>query len=186
MQRDFTTRRRTILGFVTFLLLADVGLAAYSWELATAPHASSAQFERIGLQLKMLQADITRAQKIKNDMPNIQKDCEQFEKSLLAASSASSSLSSELGNVAKKSGVRLEEFSFKPTAIPERGMTEVAIDSTITGDYKSVIQFLNGLQRSNNNYIVESLTLATNNSNQGPVNVIKVGLHLKTYLRATA
>jgi hypothetical protein len=186
MQRDFTTRRRAILGFVTILLLADVGLAAYSYELATAPRGSSQIFERAALQLKMLQADITRAQKIKNDMPNIQKDCEKFEKSLLAASSGSSSLSSELGSVARKSGVRLEDLTFKPTAIPERGMTEVVIDSTITGDYKSVIQFLNGLQRSNNNYIVESLTLATDNSNQGPVNVIKVGLHLKTYLRTTA
>jgi hypothetical protein len=183
MQRDFTTRKRTILGFVTFLLLADAGLAAYSYELA-APHATEKQVSQMALQLKMLQADISRAQKIKNDMPNIQKDCEKFEKSLLAASSASSSLSSELGSVAKKSGVRLEDLTFKPTAVPERGMTEVAIDSTITGDYKSVIQFLNGLQRSNNNYIVESLTLATDNSNQGPANVIKVGLHLKTYLRA--
>jgi hypothetical protein len=186
MQRDFTTRKRAIVGFVTILLLADVGLAAYSYELATAPRASAERFKQMAIQIKMNQAEITRAQKIKNDTPNIQKDCEKFEKSLLAASSGSSSLSSELGSVAKKSGVRLEDLTFKPTAIPERGMTEVAIDSTITGDYKSVIQFLNGLQRSNNNYIVGSLTLATDNSNQGPANVIKVGLHLKTYLRATA
>jgi hypothetical protein len=186
MQRDFTTRRRAILAFVIILLLADVGLAAYSYELATSPRATAERFKQIALQLKMLQADITRAQKIKSDMPNIQTDCEKFEKSLLAASSGSSSLSSELGSVAKKSGVRLEDLTFKPTGIPERAMTEVAIDSTITGDYKSVIEFLNGLQRSNNNYIVESLTLATDNSNQGPANVIKVGLHLKTYLRTTA
>jgi hypothetical protein len=186
MQRDFTTRKRAIVGFVTILLLADVGLAAYSYELATAPRASAERFKQMAIQIKMNQAEITRAQKIKNDTPNIQKDCEKFEKSLLAASSGSSSLSSELGSVAKKSGVRLEDLTFKPTAIPERGITEVAIDSTITGDYKSVIQFLNGLQRSNNNYIVESLTLATDNSNQGPASVIKVGLHLKTYLRATA
>jgi type IV pilus assembly protein PilO len=186
MRRDFTTRRRVILGFVTILLLADVALAAYSWDLVTSPRTPQKDFERQALQLKMLQADISRAQKIKNDMPNIQKDCEKFEKSLLAASSGSSSLSSELDNVAKKSGVRLEDLTFKPTAIPERGMTEVAIDSTITGDYKSVILFLNGLQRSNNNYIVESLTLANDNSNQGPASVIKVGLHLKTYLRTTA
>jgi hypothetical protein len=186
MRRDFTTRRRAILGFVIILLLADAGLAAYSWELATAPWASDKESERTALQLKMLQADINRAQKIKADMPNIQKDCEKFEKSLLAANSGSSSLSSELGGIAKKSGIRLDDLAFKPTVIPERGMMEVAIDSTITGDYKSVIAFLNGLQRSNNNYIVESLTLATDNSNQGLANVIKVGLHLKTYLRTTA
>jgi Tfp pilus assembly protein PilO len=186
MQRDFTTRRRVILGFVTILVLADVGLAVYSGDLATSPRSTQKDSDRLVLQLKISQAEIARAQKIKNDMPNIQKDCEKFEKSLLAASSGSSSLSFELNNVAKKSGVRLEDLNFKPTAVPERAMTEVAIDSTITGDYKSVIQFLNGLQRSNNNYIVEALTLANDNSNQGPANVIKVGLHLKTYLRATA
>ena len=185
MRRDFTTRKRVILGFVIILLLADAGLAAYSYELATAPRRSLKDSEREALQLKTLQADITRAQKIKDDMPTTQKDCEKFEKSLLAASSGYSSLSSELGAIARKSGVRQDDLTFKPTAVPERGMTELAIDSTISGDYRSVIAFLNGLQRSNNNYIVESLTLAPDNSNQGPANVIKVGLHLKTYLRAT-
>ena len=186
MRSDFTTRKRVILVFVAILLLADAGLAAYSWELATAPRTTSQQSAQQEKRLGVLKGDIARAQKIKEDMPKTQKDCEKFEKSLLAASSGSSSLSSELGSVARKSGVRLNDLTFKPTAIPERGMTEVTIDSTITGDYKSVIQFLNGLQRSANNYIVESLTLATDNSNQGPANVIKVGLHLKTYLRTTA
>ena len=65
-------------------------------------------------------------------------------------------------------------------------MREVAIDSTISGDYKSVILFLNGLQRSTNIYEVESLALATESAGQGPANVIKVALHLKTYFRTPA
>ena len=186
MRTDFTNRKRVILGAVIILVLADLGLAAYSWELTSTPRTPPQQFERQARQLKMLQADIDRAQKIKEDMPNIQKDCEKFEKSLLLASSGSSSLSAELGGIAKKSGVQLEDLTFKPTPIPERGMMEVAFDSTISGDYKSVIQFLNGLQRSANNYVVESLTLAPESSNQGPANVIKVGLHVKTYLRTGA
>jgi hypothetical protein len=65
-------------------------------------------------------------------------------------------------------------------------MTEVAIDATVNGDYKSVIGFLNGLQRSANRYAVDSLTLASENANQGSANVIKVALHLKTYFRTAA
>ena len=65
-------------------------------------------------------------------------------------------------------------------------MTEVAIDATVDGDYKNVIGFLNGLQRSANLYEVDSLTLASENSNQTSANVIKVALHLKTYFRAAA
>jgi len=65
-------------------------------------------------------------------------------------------------------------------------MTELAVDSSIVGNYQSVIQFLNGLQRSPNNFIVESLALGTEGAGQGPANMIKVGLHIKTYLRTTA
>jgi len=59
----------------------------------------------------------------------------------------------------------------------------VMIDATVDGDYKSVIQFLNALQRSTNLYEVDSLNLATENANRGPANVLKVALHLKTYFR---
>ena len=89
-------------------------------------------------------------------------------------------------DIARKSGVRQDDIAFKPTPIPERGMTELTIDTIIGGDYKNVIQFLNNMQRSPNNYIIDSLALATEGSTQGPANVIKVGLHIRTYLRTTA
>ena len=60
------------------------------------------------------------------------------------------------------------------------------IDATVDGDYKSVIQFLNALQRSTNLYEVDSLNLATESANRGPANVIKVALHLKTYFRTAS
>jgi hypothetical protein len=65
-------------------------------------------------------------------------------------------------------------------------MTEVSIDATVNGDYKSVIGFLNGLQRSANLFEVDALTLASENSPQAPPNAIKVALHLKTYFRTAA
>jgi hypothetical protein len=65
-------------------------------------------------------------------------------------------------------------------------MTEVVMDATISGDYKSVIQFLNGVQRSNSLYEIDALTLASENANQGPAGAIKVAVHLKTYFRTTA
>lgn len=186
MPRDFTTRKRTILGGVIFLLLADVALAAYSWQLASAPQLTDREFARREIQLKTLQGDIARAQKIKEEMPNTQRDCAEFEHSLLPASSGYSSVSSDLGGIAGKSGVRLQDLGFKPTAIPERGLTEVAMQATIEGDYRSVILFLNELQRSANIYEVDSLKLATGTTTHGPANVIKVELQLKTYFRTAA
>ena len=62
-------------------------------------------------------------------------------------------------------------------------MTEVVIDATVTGEYRNVVGFLNGLQRSSNLYQVDSLTLASENANQASANGIKVALHLRTYFR---
>jgi Tfp pilus assembly protein PilO len=186
MRRDFTLRKRIILGGVILLVVADVALAAYSWQLSSAPHAPQQQLAVQTKQHDLLKADIKRAQDIRDNIPAIQKDCDHFERALSPASSGYSAVRSELGATARKSGIQLEDLSFKQTEIANRGMTEVAIDATVNGEYKNVIGFLNGLQRSANLYEVDSLTLASENANQASANVIKVALHLKTYFRTAA
>jgi Tfp pilus assembly protein PilO len=187
MRRDFTVRKRFLLGGVTLLVIADVALAAYSWQLSSAPEAPQQQLAAEIMQHDLLRADIKRAEEIRDSIPNIQKDCDRFEQqSLFPASSGYSAVRAELGSIARKSGSRLENIAFKQTDIANRGMTEVAIDATVNGDYKSVIGFLNGLQRSASLFAVDSLTLAPETANQASANVIKVALHLKTYFRTAA
>jgi Tfp pilus assembly protein PilO len=183
MRRDFTLRRRIILGGVILLVLADVTLAAYSWQLASGPRAPGEELAAQAKLRDLLKQSIDKAQKIRDDIPAIQKDCDHFEQSLSPASSGYSAVRSELGAVARKSGIQLDDLSFKQTEIANRGMTEVAIDVTVNGNYKNVIGFLNGLQRSPNLYEVDGLTLASENANQASANIIKVALHLKTYFR---
>jgi len=186
MRRDFTLRKRIILGAVIVLVLADVALAAYSWQLSSAPHAPQQRLDVERKQHELLKADIERAQKIRDNIPANQKECDRFEQSLFPASSGYSAVISELDGIARKSGIQLADISSKQTEIPKRGMTEVAVDATVNGNYKNVIGFLNGLQRSSNHYVVDALTLASENANQAPTNFIKVGLHLKTYFRTAA
>ena len=183
MRQDFTLRKRIILVAVVLLVLADVGLAAYSWELASAPHAPNEEFAAQAKLHSLLKQSIDNAQKIRDNIPAIQKDCDHFEQALSPASSGYSAVRTELGAVARKSGIQLADLSFKQTEIPNRGMTEVAVDATVNGNYKNVIGFLNGLQRSANLYEVDALTLGSENANQVSANIIKVALHLKTYFR---
>src|SRR6266851_3301685 len=73
---------------------------------------------------------------------------------------------------------------FEHSLVPASpGMTEIAVDASVTGDYRSVITFLNSLQRSSGLYSVDSLTLGSETTNQAPANALRVTLHLKTYLR---
>src|SRR6267143_4036806 len=136
MRRDFTFRKRIILAGLILLVLADVALAAYGWQLSSAPHAPQQQLALEIKQHDLLRADIKRAQAIRDNIPAIQKDCDRFEHSLFPASTGYSAVRSELGTIARKTGTRLADLSFKPTDIPGRGMTEVAIDATVDGDYK--------------------------------------------------
>src|SRR5713101_1164173 len=136
MRRDFTLRKRIILAGVILLVLADVALAAYSWHLSSAPHVPRQQLAVETKQHDLLKADIKRAQAIRDNIPAIQKDCDRFEQSLFAASSGYSSVKSELDGMARKSGIRLENRSYKQTEIANRGMTEVGIDATVSGEYR--------------------------------------------------
>jgi Tfp pilus assembly protein PilO len=186
MRREFTFRKQAIVGGVVLLVLADVALAAYSWQLASAPQSPREQYSLEMKQHDLLKADIKRAQDIRDRIPAIQKNFDQIENSLFPASAGYSKVRSELGDIGRKSGIQLEDLSFRPSKIPSRGMTQVMVDATVVGDYKSVMLFLNGVQRSPNLYEVDALALATENANQGASGAIKVTVHLKTYFRTAA
>jgi Tfp pilus assembly protein PilO len=186
MRHDFTFRKQAIVAGVVLLVLADLALAAYSWQLASAPQSPREQYSLEMKQHDLLKADIKRAQDIRDRIPAIQKNFDQIENSLFPASAGYSKVRSELGDIGRKSGIQLEDLSFRPSKIPSRGMTQVMVDATVVGDYKSVMLFLNGVQRSPNLYEVDALALATENANQGASGAIKVTVHLKTYFRTAA
>jgi Tfp pilus assembly protein PilO len=186
MRRDFTLRRRAILGSLILLLLADVALAVYSWKLAAALRTPQQEYARQMKQLDLFRADIKRAQEIKQNVPAIVKEWDRFEQSFPPAGVGYSTVSSELGKVARKAGVHIESVGFKPKEISNRGLTEIAVDVDVSGDYAAVVRFVNGLQRSDRLYALDSLALANQAVNQGPANEIKVVMHLKTYFRTSA
>ena len=88
--------------------------------------------------------------------------------------------------MAAKSGIRIDDRSYKQMEIASRRMTELVLDATVSGDYRSVITFLNALQRSPNLYEVDSLTLGTENTTTASANAIRVTLHLKTFFRTAS
>lgn len=186
MQRDFTLQKRAILIVLGLFLAADAALALYSWQLASAPQTSQAEFEAQNLQLKVLRGEIKSAQYIKDDMPKTREDCEKFEKSLPSQATGYSLMTAELDDLAKKAGLQIATSTFKQKDVPNRGMTEVSVDATVDGDYGSVVRFVNGLQRSERFYIVDSLALATDSQSHSPTGAIRVGLTLRTYFRNAA
>lgn len=184
MRREFKLRQGVILFVLAALIVSDLILAVYTWNRAS---QETARQELATLQhnLALLKADIARAGKIQQEMPAIQKDCDQFEGSFFPAASGYSSVNAELTAIAAKSGLHLDNRSFRNVEVKGRPrLTEIQIDTSVTGDYRAIVSFLNGLQRSPNMYAVDGLTARSATQAQGNAKVVQVGLHIRTYFRA--
>jgi Tfp pilus assembly protein PilO len=186
MHGDFTVKKRAILIGLGLLIAGDVALGVYSWQLASAPYTSDKAFQTQTMKLQVLQGDINRAKAIKDDMPKTKHDCEKFEQALPAESTGSSSMASELDDLAKKAGLEVSTLSVKQKGLPEHAMAEVEIDATISGDYGSVARFVNGLQRSQKFFIVDGLALSADSQVKQANGPLRVAIHLRTYFREAA
>jgi Tfp pilus assembly protein PilO len=182
MRHDFKLERRAILLGVVLLVAADVALAVYGWNLSSGPRAQQ-DLAVLTRNRDLLRADITRAQDIRQKIPAIQKDCDQFEQSLYPATTGYSSVTAELGAIASKSGLQLESSGFREEVLKGRSLTAVEIEAVVTGSYAGVVHFLNGLQRSANVYAVEALTAKSEVTQQGGRGEVRVTMHIKTYFR---
>jgi len=185
MARDFKTIRRLILGALALLVAADIAFAAYSWRNAYSP-SNSASLSAENARLKLLRADVESAKRIQKEMPAIQKDCDRFIAMFFPASSGYSSVSADLDGIAKKSGLQIVDLTFKQKENAAYGLTQVDLSATVTGSYESIVRFVNGLQRSQNLYDLEALTLAGDSQNPGANSTIRVTLRMQTYFRAGA
>jgi hypothetical protein len=182
MDRSFSVKRQLILIGLASLLVADLALAAYSWQSSTALRTPMAQLKEDSHKLDLLNSDIERAERIRHDLPATVADYDRFDSSLLPASTADSAVTAELDELAKKSGLRIESLNFRYKELPGRNLTQLDLDTAVDGDYANIVKFMNNLQRSHNFYVVESLNLQA----QGGPAVMRIGLKMKTYLRTAA
>ena len=186
MQRDFSVQKRVILVLLTALLAADIALGVYSWQLASAPQTPQAEFDRQTLQLKLLRGDIERAQSIRDDMPKTRKDCDTFEQALPPESAGYSLIYSDLYDLARKSGLQIVSLANKQKPLENRGLAEVSIEAIVSGEYGSVVKFVNSLQRSQKFYVLDGLALSSDAQKEKVGGPLRVALHVRTYFREAA
>ncbi len=181
MDRSFSVKRQLILVGLGLLLVADLALAAYSWQSSTALRTPMAQLKEDSHKLDLLNSDIERAERIRHDLPATVADYDRFDASLLPAGTADSTVTAELDELARKSGLRIESLNFRYKELPGRNLTQLDLDTAVDGSYANIVKFMNNLQRSHNFYAVESLNLQA--QGQGGPAVMRIGLKMKTYLR---
>jgi len=109
-------------------------------------------------------------------------EADRFSRQRLPATD--SEVAAELGALTKKQSVRLTRAQYVHTPVlvgSANALTEVRIDATLTGDYRSLVQFINSIERDHVFFVIDSQTL--NGQQTGSVNL---RVRMTTYERGAA
>jgi hypothetical protein len=181
--QDFQIKKQLIIGGLAVLLLADAGLLYFNAKLSSPEQSRQQVLSTQTRQLALVKEDIKRATVIREKIPQIVKQFDDFEATLLPASKGYSVVSQELDEYAKETHLIVEDARFHEKEVTGRNLTEMTLEASVNGDYGGIVSFLNHLQRSKNNYIVDSLAVDSQASGQGQVGALRVVLHIKTFFR---
>jgi Tfp pilus assembly protein PilO len=181
---DFKTKKGLIVGALALVLLADAGLVYFNAKLSSPANNRARALTAESQQLALVKADVERASKIRQTIPDILKNFDEFESTLLPASKGYSVITQELDDYVRDSHLVAEAQQFHSKEVSGRNLTELRIEASVTGDYSGIVNFLNHLQRSKNVYIVDSLAVDTGTeATRGSATALRVTLHLRTYFR---
>ena len=168
------------LAGVALLLLGNLYLLVHlgvAWSAAHRDNADAIEQQTIEMKAAEIAAQPLRGLDAK--LQRADADAAKFYRQRIPY--AYSTIAGELGVLAKKSNVRLTRVQYSQAAAVE-GLTEVRMDATLSGDYRPLVQFINGLERDKVFFLIGGVTLTGQQNG-----VVNLRLRLLTYLRpATA
>lgn len=176
-QRNIYYAGVAVLVLVNLYLLIHIGFA---WQAATSQNAAAVEQQTVAMKT----AEIAKKPLEGLDAKLAQATTEANEFYDRRLPFATSGVVGELGVLAKKQGVKLTrgQYSYKPVMAGTAGaLTELRMDVSLSGDYRPLMLFINGLERDKMFFLVRGVTLT---GEQGGTVGLRLGL--VTYLRAPA
>ena len=181
MRRVAEVVKRGVRVAVLALVAADALLLVVVWRDG-AEHSAAEQknLENLRVENGQMSADVDRAAAIKSQLPDVAKDCEAFfSNTLMVASSGYSTIVADLGKIAAGAGLPPGSIEFKQKPADKQGIIEVEVSAVVEGNYSSLVQFVNGLERSKNLYLLDSMSLKA-----GSEHGARLSLVMRTYFRS--
>ena len=178
-----------LLVAVNLYLVIQMGLA---WKLSNSQNAEALAKQQVQLKSAEIAAKPLEGLDVKLASASDQSD--DFYRTRLPMSY--SGIASELGELKKKSKVRLSRVNYSQpaaangkkapegpggTLVPSTGknqLTEVLMDASLTGDYRSLVEFINGLERDKVFFLIDGITLTGQQSGQ-----VSLRIRTTTFLR---
>jgi Type II secretion system (T2SS), protein M subtype b len=173
-------RKKLIQWLLGGVLLVDLALGGINWQLATSPRTPRVELALLKRRHDLLAADVARGDRIRGELPAVQQQSSAFLKAhLRPAATGYSAVVANLGALASRAGLQTENLTFQQHQPDKRGTIEVQIAATVNGDYPSVVRFIDGLERSDDFYVLDGLSLAAGSAGQ-----LRLNLQLRTYFRS--
>jgi hypothetical protein len=88
-----------------------------------------------------------------------------------------SSIAGQIGELEVKSGVRLSRLQYSQ-GVTSADLTEISMDSGISGEYPQIMRFINGLERDETFFVIRAMALT---GQQG--GLVNLRLRVSTWLR---
>jgi hypothetical protein len=178
--RPVIQRRNKIIRWSLGVLLAgDLLLLGVNWNLSRSPHLQRGDINRLALLEKSYHADNTRLERFRTELPEDEKQWDDFFNTHFhPAGEGYSAISEDLGKLSRSSGLQSDTITFHQHNPDARGLMELEIVTDVEGDYDSLIQFLNKLEHSDNFYVLDGLTLGSSTGGK-----LRLNLNLRTYFR---
>ena len=180
MGRNSKKWKKWVRAAIVIVLAADAMLLYANWSSTDeGSKAAAAQLVPLRTQERLQSADVKRVTTIRGGLSDVQRNADKFYRDeFLTAGTGYSTIVGDLNKISKASGLRTTNVAFKERPLETRSVTEVTVSATVEGDYVSVVRFINGLERSENFYLLDSLGLASSTGGS-----IKLNLQLRTYFR---
>jgi type IV pilus assembly protein PilO len=165
-----------VLGLLNLYLLAHMAIA---WRAANSQNAAALADQTVAMKT----AEIAKKplEGLDEKLAQATKDADKFYKQRLPL--ANSEVYAELGALAKKQGVKLTRVQYAdpvPVLAGTAGaVTEIRMDASLSGDYRPLVLFINGLERDKMFFMIQNLTLTGQQSG-----TVGLRLRLTTYLRS--
>ncbi len=171
-----------LLGLVNLYLLIHMAVA---WQEAKSQDAQALAQQQVALKTAQIAARPLEGLELK--LAAASRDADRFYRDRLPVSY--SQVLTELGALSKRDAVRLTHVNYSEAPVAGEGasgestgqLTEVRMDATLSGDYRPLVLFLNGLERDKVFFMITGVTLTGQQS--GAVNL---RIRLVTYLRGLA
>lgn len=166
-----------VLAVVNIYLLAHM---AYAWQAANNQNPEAVAQQTVAMRA----AEIAKKplEGLDGKLGQATTDADKFSDRRLPF--AYSEVAGEFGALAKKQGVKLTRVQYAESPVLEGGagaLTEVRMDASLSGDYRPLVLFVNGLERDKMFFLINGVTLTGQQSG-----TVGLRLRLTTYLRPPA